>query len=156
VQACSVVGGLTEEEHRRSADLVFTGTVVRVDDPTNGVSFSTMDPLYWTFVVDGVEKGEVPDRVTVASAIDGASCGYDFELGTRYRVYAADSDGNGQLTTGLGSGNRPLPALANGPKIEGEFHTLEYRLGQAGLYAAVALPVLLLVGMGWAIRRFWR
>lgn len=152
--ACTIAGGLTEEDHRKSADLVFTGTVVRLEDPTNGVSFSSMDPLYWTFVVDNVEKGEVPARVTVASAMMGASCGYEFKLGTRYRVYASQDDEAGHLTTGLGSGNTPLPAVRNGPKVEGVFHTLEYNLWQARSLGVPAAVLALALGFGWwAVRR---
>ena len=55
---CTIAADRTEEDHRRAAELIFTGTAVRVDDPTNGRTFSSADPLYWTFVVDGLEKGE--------------------------------------------------------------------------------------------------
>jgi hypothetical protein len=149
--ACSVVAGKTEKDHRDAAELVFTGTAVRVDDPTNGAFYSSADPLYWTFVVDAVEKGDMPARMTVATAITGASCGYTFELGKRYRVYAGHSDHHGHLATGLGSGNRVLPALADAPRVEGEFHTVEYHVRRLG---PVVLPGVALIGVGlWVVRR---
>ena len=148
--ACTVAGDRTRADHLDAADVVFTGTAVRVDDSTNPVYASTLDPLYWSFVVDSVEKGAVGERVTVATAMSGASCGYTFELGRRYRVYAFHSDWYDHLTTGLGSGNVVLASLGEPPRVEGEFHTLEYHFLRLG---PMALPGLALIGLGWWVLR---
>jgi hypothetical protein len=149
--ACTIAAGQTRADHLAAADVVFTGTAVRVDDSTNGRYFSSLDPLYWTFAVDDVEKGQAPDRVTVATAIGSESCGYTFELGKRYRVYAAHSEWYDHLATGLGSGNTELAPQDDPPRVEGEFHTLEYHLYT---FVPVGLPALALIGVGfWVLRR---
>ena len=110
--------GLTYEER---AGVVFTGTAVRVEDPWSGLgdTHSTFDPRRWTFVVDEVEKGEVGERFTVASAGSSASCGMEFKLGNRYRVIAWDV-GRG-LEVFTANGTEAMPPLASPPPVEGTF-----------------------------------
>jgi hypothetical protein len=48
------------------------------------------DPLEITFDVDRVWKGDVPPQMTVETRVSTASCGYDFDRGERYLVYARD------------------------------------------------------------------
>lgn len=149
--ACLITAERTSADHLASADVVFTGTAVRVDDSTNGIYTSGLDPLYWQFAVDGIEKGDVSDTVTVATALDEAACGYTFELGRRYRVYASHSDWYDHLATGLGSGNVVLAPLDDPPRVEGKFHTLEYHVMRVG---PIALPALAFIGLGfWVVRR---
>ena len=121
VLACSgqrMVSDPNDPEY--AARVVFTGTAVRRDDEFPGPIISSLDPYYWTFVVDGVELGDVGRRFTVASARSGASCGVDFTLGQRYRVVAWGGDVQGKpLVTGGDA--ELLPQLANNPPVEGEF-----------------------------------
>ena len=67
---------------------------------------SSADPVTVEFEVSEVHKGDVPARMTLTTAMDGASCGYAFREGGRYLVFAADY-GSG-LSTGLCSGNLDL------------------------------------------------
>ena len=57
-----------------------------------------------TFSVDEFWKGDLSTIVEVKTPIDGASCGYDFRIGTAYLVYA--SKVSDTLVTGLCGGNR--------------------------------------------------
>ncbi len=92
----------TPQQSFEYADLVFTGTVAKVDSPPASFIRSSDDPVTFTFSVDKVEKGDAPGVVKITSAMDSASCGMNFALGTRYRVYAAKGE------TGLCSGNVAL------------------------------------------------
>jgi hypothetical protein len=75
-----------------AGDVVFTGTVIRRDEPFRlGNVMSSLDPIQWTFAVDGIEKGSVGNRVTISSPRSDASCGIAFALGQRYRVRAHGS-----------------------------------------------------------------
>lgn len=127
-----------DQHHDEAADLIFTGTAVRVDDPANGLTFSTADPMRWTFVVDRVETGSVGARFAVTSARAEGSCGYVFKLGSRYRVLAQLGAGGGPPSVWLNDGTTPMPPLADMPPVEGEFHTFGYTAVQ------VLGPVLLL------------
>jgi len=102
--ACSCVAGTLAETAAR-ADLIFTGTVqhVRVSHPGAPLQFSSNDPVRADMLVDTVYRGEVPAQVTVGTVASGASCGFAFQPGQRYTVFARLQDDG--LTTGLCSGN---------------------------------------------------
>lgn len=103
--ACSCAGG-TESEAFAGADSVFVGVVAKVAEPWP--SLSSADPVTVTFTVTEVFKATIPADVRVLTVSDGASCGYDFEPGARYLVFArADGD---VWRTGLCDGNRVLTA----------------------------------------------
>jgi hypothetical protein len=116
----------------READLIFTGTVVRATRPP--LMASTAEEVTWTFVVDEMQKGDRRERVEVASPMNEASCGFEFQVGHRYRVLA-HREGDA-LRTWLGAGNEELPLLAVRPPIEADY----YRIG-----IALPLPVLIAV-----------
>lgn len=103
--ACSCIAS-TEEQHLSSADVVFVGTALsRRDVGTTSTSVQLVSAFEWTFSVDEVVKGTVPSaREVVRTAANSAACGFEFEVGTRYRVYAARLDG--VLNTGICSGTR--------------------------------------------------
>ena len=104
--ACSLALPLpTEEEHLERADLVFEGLAVSSRDPNAGASIiSSGDPIFWTFLVERQIKGSTGSTQDVATARSGATCGYSFQTGVRYRVFA--SARNGVFMTSLGSGTR--------------------------------------------------
>ncbi len=89
------------------ADAVFTGTAIaRQDVPSGARSAQHLD---WTFAVDEVRKGPVATaRQVVRSGAHGASCGYGFEVGGRYVVYATVVED--RLFTGLCTGTAPVAA----------------------------------------------
>jgi hypothetical protein len=122
----------------RAADLIFTGTVVRATRPP--LMASTADEVTWTFVVDGREKGPRHDRIDVASAMDEVSCGFEFQIGQRYRVLAYRQGES--FRTGLGSGNDELPLLNLMPPIEGDYYRIVVAVPAPVVYA---VPVVVLL-----------
>ncbi|HEX8632213.1 MAG TPA: hypothetical protein VF755_28990 [Catenuloplanes sp.] len=104
----------SENKALERAELVFDGAVLAVngrrDDAGRRVAFT----------VDAVVKGQAAVRVEVATSGSSASCGYEFEVGRRYRVFVT---GGG---TGLCSGNRlqePAGRPGGGPTPSGPVDT---------------------------------
>jgi hypothetical protein len=92
--ACSCKEGAGIAE----AELAFDGTVQSV---AAGDGRSEL-----RFAVDAVLKGAAGAEVTLTTSDHEAACGYRFETGARYRVYAVDG------TTSLCSGNTLLATAA--------------------------------------------
>jgi hypothetical protein len=115
--AAACVGGrlLEGSTPLEAATAVFTGTVVRRDEPVRLFMFSSADPIAWTVVVDAVQKGDIDKQVTVYSPRNDASCGIDFVLGGRYEMFAYGSDG--RLEVGQGDVQQ-IGALADAPAVE--------------------------------------
>lgn len=109
--ACTCVGGMTEAGLRAQADAVFRGLVVYRRDPppvvTGNQVVLAQSGTVWTFLVESAEKGRLVPVQQVASPAGAGSCGSEFEIGGRYRVYASRRQG-GQLVTGTCAGNRVL------------------------------------------------
>lgn len=100
----------------RAADLIFTGTAVRMDESlVPGLAYE------WTFVVDGVEKGSVGPRMTVRTFQQESMCGMRFELGTRYRVLASRGSSLDPPQVSSVGGTQAIEPLADMPPIESEF-----------------------------------
>jgi hypothetical protein len=99
VQACSCAESPPVETELQRSSAVFSGNVIKISDSKNGFIVSSADPLYVTVEVNKVWKGQIEERVVVQTARDGASCGFGFELGREYIVYAQEN--NGTLSTGL-------------------------------------------------------
>ena len=93
------------------ADAVFSGTVVArraPGRPRPGGTWSSMDPMEYTIAVLEAWKGELADTVAVRTARLSASCGYPFEVGTRYLIYARTRADTGCLRTNLCTRTKPL------------------------------------------------
>jgi len=93
------------------ADAVFSGTVVAKEDvnkPRADGVIGSMDPVEYTIAVLEVWKGELADTVAVRTARFSASCGFPFEIGTQYLIYADTGAGTGCLRTNLCTGTKPL------------------------------------------------
>jgi heme A synthase len=129
------------------ADLVFTGTAVRMDDPDGGLTLSTADTLRWTFVVDEVVSGDVGGRVVIGSARAGGSCGVEFQLGQRYLVRANDSP-DGLPMAWANSGTRQIEPLPDPPRVEGAFVSPWQFANRLGL-PALAVLLLLVAVLAW-------
>jgi hypothetical protein len=150
VAACSCMA-MTPGEAAAMAEVVFAGTAVSEErgpaDP---------DAALYTFQVDGVAKGDVGSRVTVAAGGDSAMCGMSFGLNERWLVFATTQDG--ALTTSLCAGNLPLqpdeePPIAVYAPTAGD-------PGDApgtGVPIGVVLPVAAVVALaGVSALLFWR
>jgi hypothetical protein len=106
VMACSCAQ-MTRAEALSNADIAFVGVVVAIDDPSVGPMVSSGDPLRYSFAVEEAIKGELSGTVGVLSARSGASCGMEFALAQRWRVFA-HVDETGHPQSHLCSGNELL------------------------------------------------
>jgi hypothetical protein len=141
--ACSCAD-LSPAQAVEHADAVFTGTVthVRAEEGMAG-------PRVHTFRADQVYKGLPAERFTVASSADSASCGYAFERGGRYLVFAASSPTGPvaegvELSSTLCSGNVPVDPgtgpLRPGDEREAGHESLAGPV-DAGLVKALGTPL---------------
>ncbi|HIW33427.1 MAG TPA: hypothetical protein IAA29_11635 [Candidatus Paenibacillus intestinavium] len=90
--SCSMSSGSFEEE-LASSDYVFDGVVTNmVGESSTTETYSSAYPVEWTFQVNGSWKGEVTEAMTIYSAASSNSCGYEFNKGTRYAVFAKNID----------------------------------------------------------------
>jgi hypothetical protein len=102
--ACSCAG-ISERQAFEGADVVFEGVAISVKEPL--IIQSSGDPVEFTFSIESTLKGELPSqRVTVTTALSGASCGAEFQVGERWRVFASGSIDS--LASHLCAGNRLL------------------------------------------------
>lgn len=98
--ACSCAVNESVADERNRNDAVFEGTVIGRKETKKLFDRSSADPVAWTFQVHEVWKGGVVPEITVQSAMSGASCGFEFEQGRTYLVYARDT-GEGRLDVSL-------------------------------------------------------
>jgi len=101
---CDVPGSPTEE--LLAADLVFAGEVVRIDSTTAGL----FAELAVYLRVLRVWKGADSLKVNLRTAASSAACGYPFQIGAQYLVYAYQSQADGSFGTGLCTRNSLLSA----------------------------------------------
>lgn len=71
----------------QEASAVFVGTVTNTD-VRNGPIISSADPVRVTFDVAQVWKGPTETPLVVITARDSATCGFGFQRGVEYMVYA--------------------------------------------------------------------
>ena len=116
-----------------SADAVFGGQVIRRGDPLAGQKgVSSLSPVDYTFRVEDVWKGDIGDTVVVRTARASASCGYPFEMGRVYLVYATRDPSGWRTdlctrTTGMEWADDDLAAFA-GVDLTGSTQEIEDRL----------------------------
>lgn len=85
-----------------------------------GMSTDGQRALY-AFEVDRVWKGEVPPRVPISTALQSATCGRSFQIGTQYVIYA-HRNADGDLTDNLCSRTRTHSAAAEDLQVLGAGH----------------------------------
>jgi len=100
--ACSCSSPPPFEKAVKQADAVFVGEVAS-SDPVDGrrrFTGITVDGLVsYSFAVEEVVAGDVGSGVEVISHSSGATCGFPFQEGNRYVVFAYE--GEGRLETNL-------------------------------------------------------
>ena len=135
VLACSCIQ-MTPELALANADAAWVGVVAARDGS---------DPVRYTFAVEQMLKGELAITVNVLSSRSSAGCGMEFSLAQRWRIYAY-ADENGQLQTGLCSGNEllgegvPIPTPTPAPP-------------PTALFVAIGGAILLTGISAWAFTR---
>lgn len=119
--ACSCIMPEPPLVSMEKSDAVFAGRVTNIVPPAN--MMTTLDENKITFDVSTYWKGIDRNPVQIFSAMSSASCGYEFEEGKEYLVYAHESDG--KLVTGLctrtallADATEDLKALGEGMVIE--------------------------------------
>jgi hypothetical protein len=135
-----------------SSDAVFSGKVVEIKKPPSGPGWSGNDPETVTFRVIESWKGPGGGTLEVKTPVSGASCGYYFEEGQDYLVYAS---GKGESlgtsicsgTKSLSKADKDLALLGDGekPKDGGE-ETLNDTSGFVGARAMVGIAGLAMLG----------
>ncbi len=93
--ACSCVTPPTPLGALNDADAVFSGTVVSItpinQNAPGGIYSLTPASNEVVFSVSSVWKGVARSHVTVVTGMGGGDCGYSFNLGDTYLVYAYSS-----------------------------------------------------------------
>lgn len=95
--ACKCLPPPAPTVHAQQVDAVFAGVALQVGDhamPADVENPEGYQALRTTFLVTAVWKGLVRDTLAVVSGQGGGDCGYVFEPGRRYLVYAYVEDGD--------------------------------------------------------------
>ena len=107
--ACSCVMPGTPEQEMANADAVFTARVVSTEQAEQRSGDFRLQRMKVELALDDVWKGcEEGERAILWTGLGGGDCGFQFEPGERYLVYAYESDDGEQLTTSICSRTRPL------------------------------------------------
>jgi len=121
--ACSCAVPRPPLESLLLSDWVFSGTVIEVqiinrDPPVLGGTLAA------TFQIESLFKGQAGSEIVIHTAIGGAVCGFNFELGQSYLVYAGRGGGDKPSTSHctrtrlLSQANDDIRALRAGPGTE--------------------------------------
>lgn len=113
VSACSCAGGLPLIDHITNASAIFSGRVAELspeEAPASTLAPDVQLPgtlVYQTSVdINQIWKGPTGLQLSVNTALDAAACGYPFQPGAEYLIYAYEHEGN--LHTSLCSNTKPL------------------------------------------------
>jgi hypothetical protein len=93
VSACSCAEKVSVKEEFNRSTAVFSGKVAAIEDKRQWDGYTTKLVLF-----DVIEtwKGIQQSQVIIATGQGGGDCGYDFQVGKEYLVYAKDSDMYGE------------------------------------------------------------
>jgi hypothetical protein len=129
--ACSCMASGPPCQAVWTADAVFAGTVRSIQEIEQEHEGTRYPSLLVRFDVERAFVNSRPGPVEILTARDGAACGYTFQTGRRYLVYAWKSDG-GRVSTGICSRTRPfedaeedlrylttMPATGSGARVYG-------------------------------------
>lgn len=151
-QACSCVPPPPPPEALAQSDAVFAGRVTDIHIENQGPQLSSADPVRVSFRVERAWKGGTASTLQVTTPRDSASCGFNFEQGKDYIVYAGEQAG--ELTTGLCSrtallsdASADLTALGQGQMVTLPATGSALLFDRVALFAAVVLAVMI-VGVG--------
>ncbi|MDR6549731.1 hypothetical protein [Paenibacillus qinlingensis] len=151
--ACSCAQPQTVEEQLSHSEAVFAGRVLEVKVQSNAKSGSTKAAV---FEVSRIWKGGTESQITVHTGSGGGDCGFNFEKGKEYLVYAHPSTmyGDKELlvtiicdrTKGLDQAREDLAALGVG-KIPSEQVRMEGDPGQIDPTIWIALTGVVVIGI---------
>ena len=103
----------TPQESFERSSAVFSGRVIDVVDQSRvneqtprGEDSNFLSGVKVRFEVSKIWKGKLEQQIVVTTSGSSASCGYSFQKGAEYLVYASAQEA--KLQTGLCSGTKPL------------------------------------------------
>src|SRR5262245_5188817 len=99
--ACSCAPQPEPQQALAGAGAVFTGTVVAVDTTQTNRQVRLRVEGSWK----GARKEINCEEVTISTGLGDADCGFDFQVGTSYLVYADKAQG--KLTTNICNRTKP-------------------------------------------------
>ena len=153
VYACSCAEPVTVEVEFNRSEAVFTGRVLEVREQKNLKGAMTKAAL---FEVSRIWKGGPESQIIVHTGSGGGDCGYHFEEGKEYIVYAHPSTmyGNKELlvtiicnrTNELAGAQEDLAILGEG-KVPTKHVNLEGELNRIHPYVWVAAVGIALIGI---------
>ena len=128
---CSLSPGTCNQDWR-SGQVIFTGTVtskVTADTPIAGIARNAFQ-----FSVAESFRGPAiaGQEITVHTGMGGGDCGYKFEIGTSYLVYAFVS--NGRLSTGICT---PTSEVSRVPHVIRQLRALQKGERVAALFGMI-------------------
>jgi hypothetical protein len=87
------------EKGFNQSDLIISGKVVEIIIVNKAKLKSSADPIIYKFELTKVIKGKIKKKIVeIASETMEMSCGYNFELGKSYLVYARKSTHFSKIT----------------------------------------------------------
>lgn len=152
--ACSCAMPGTPAEELARSEAVLAGRVVGLNVP-QGAVIGTGDPVHVVFEVERVWKGPAYHSLVIVTARSEVSCGYSFEVGQEYLVYAYAAESElhtsicsrtallaaaGEDLAALGPGMALLPAEPAAPPDIGSL-AVPLILILAALLAGIALAM---------------
>jgi hypothetical protein len=108
--ACSCVGGIPLCQSLWTTDAVFSGQVLGIAEVAEEPGSVFMRRRV-TMRVSEVFRGTVGSTVEVITGVGGGDCGYAFQKGEPYLVYAS-TDAAGTLSTGICSPTKTLASAS--------------------------------------------
>jgi hypothetical protein len=102
VFACSCAPPPEPKKALEQAKAVFLGEVTKIEEDGQNRTVTVKVERWW--------KGGDTAEVTVSTAKDGAACGYGFQKGMKYLVYATGGEKDKPLRASLCSRTRPSEA----------------------------------------------
>lgn len=130
--ACFCVPEGSPSQELAQSSAVFSGRVIDIEHASASIR-QNVESVNVTFQVSEVWKGPRRHTVTVLTARQGIDCGYEFESGQEYLVYARGAEERlvvwfcsrtqplasaGEDLAVLGAGNAPTTATTSGVGIE--------------------------------------
>jgi hypothetical protein len=172
--ACSCTGG-SDAEHFKTAQAVFTGTLLGRDEPNASATMqSSADPVIYTFAVGRIYKNyqrRIANPQKVESVVDGASCGLELRGNGPFVIFTSAEPfvtlpramlcgGTREVAAGeklpFGRGQAPAAAPTEEPSAPDTLGpTVDDDEGGSGNTTAVVLAALAgaLIGGGIVLRR---
>lgn len=154
VFACSCIMPGTPQEEITRSDAVFSGKVTQL---TPAKALDGTEAIKVSFEVGQVWKGQIPQELLVETSSSSASCGYNFESGKEYLVYAYSNEGqlsvnlcsrtalladSQQDVTALGQSTAPAAAPEASPATASSGQSTRTLMIVGGLVAVAAVAAI--------------